>query len=78
MPSLECADAQSDKGFRCPLPETLDTIENINGEQRPGRDLARDDVNPHIVCMLEGTFSHRAALMDKLLVVPTVCHQTTP
>ena len=29
------ASAQSDQGLHCPLTESLDTIECINGEQRP-------------------------------------------
>ena len=32
--------AQSDQGLRCPLTESLDTIECINREQRPGWDSA--------------------------------------
>ena len=45
-------------GLSCPLLESLDTIECINGKQRPGLDLVhtQDDVTPHILCMLKGTF----------------------
>ena len=35
-PRSDCADAQSDLGLRCSLPESMDTTECINGEQRPG------------------------------------------
>ena len=50
---------QSNKGLFCPLTESQDTLHYINGEPRPGWDLARsqDKVNPHILHMLEGTFT---------------------
>ena len=32
---LQSESEQSDQCLRCPLPESLDTIECINGEQRP-------------------------------------------
>ena len=53
--------AQSDQGLNCPMPESLDTTECINREQRPIRDLAHAqyDVKPHI--LLEGIFSLGAA-----------------
>ena len=35
-PRSACASAQSDQGLRCPLTESLDTIECMNGEQMPG------------------------------------------
>ena len=35
-PRLDCASAQSDLGLRCPLAESLDTRECMNGEQRLG------------------------------------------
>ena len=45
-------------GLRCPLPESLDTVECINEEQMPAWDFthAQDEVNPHIFDMLECTF----------------------
>ena len=45
-----CADSEDpDQGLRCSLPESLDTIECINGEQRPGWDLAhaQENVSAH-------------------------------
>ena len=38
---------QSDQGLPCPLTESLDTTECMNGEQRPGRYFAdaQDDLN---------------------------------
>ena len=44
-PRSACAFAQSDQGLRCPLTESLDTIECFDGEQMPGWDFAhvRDD-----------------------------------
>ena len=35
-PRSACASAQTDQGLRCPLTESLDTTECINGEQIPG------------------------------------------
>ena len=35
-PRSDCADAQSDQGLHWLLTEPLDTIECLNGEQRPG------------------------------------------
>ena len=35
-PRSACASAQSDQGLHCPLTESLDTIECMTGEQRPG------------------------------------------
>ena len=37
----------------------MNTVECINGKQRPRKNLAcvQDDVNQHILCMLQGTFS---------------------
>ena len=57
-PRSDCTNAQSDQGLRSPLPESLATIECINGERTPGWDLAhaQDDVNPHILRMLECSF----------------------
>ena len=52
-----------DQGLRCPLPESLDTIDCINGKQRPGKNLphGQDGVNPHNLRMLEVTLSFDAA-----------------
>ena len=57
-PRSACAYLQSDQGLHCLLTVSLDTVECINGEQRSGCDLAhvQDDVNLHILGMLEGTF----------------------
>ena len=54
---------QSDQGLRCPLTESLNTIDCINGEKLPRWDLtyAQNDVNLHILCLLEGLFSLDAA-----------------
>ena len=56
-PRPDCLDAQSVQGLRCPLSESLGTIQCINGEQMSEWDLAhaQDDVNPHILRSLEGT-----------------------
>ena len=58
-PRSDCADAQSDQGPRCSLPESLDTIKCINGEQRLGLDLvhAQDDVNQNLLRVLESIVS---------------------
>ena len=54
---IDCVNAQSDQDLCCLLLELLDTLDCINGQKRP-QDLAhaQDNVNPHILCMLEGTF----------------------
>ena len=45
---------------------TLDTLECFSGEQLPNETAhAQDDVNPHILRMLEGTFSLDAATCNK-------------
>ena len=63
---------QSDQSLHCPPTELLDTIECINGKQRPRRDPvhmqdghAQGDMNLHILRMLEGTFSLDAAQICK-------------
>ena len=55
--------AHAYQGLRCPQNEWLDSTEYFNGDQMPGWDFAhvQDDVNPHIMHMLEGTFSFDAA-----------------
>ena len=48
---------QSDQGRNCPLTELLNTTECMNGGQMPNEAAhVQDDLNPHILCMLEGTF----------------------
>ena len=56
------ANPQSDQGVPCPLTESLDTTECMNGEQRPGRYIehAQDDLNLHNTYVREGTFSFDA------------------
>ena len=39
-PRSACASTQSDQGLHCSLTESMDTIESINGEQKPGWDFA--------------------------------------
>ena len=60
-PWSACAFAQSDQGLHCPLTESLDTIECMNGEQRPGWYLAhsQDGLNLRISRMFEGSFAWR-------------------
>ena len=60
---ISCASNQSDQGIHCPLAESLDTTECMNGEQRPGLDFkhAQDDLNPR---MFEETFSLDVAHLD--------------
>ena len=59
VPSVHALPVKSQMHSRSPLHEWLDTIDSVNGEQKPSWDLAhvQDDVNPHILRMLEGTFS---------------------
>ena len=70
-PRSGCADEPSDQDLRCPQTESLDTIECFNAKQMPGWDFAHvhDDVNPHILRMLEGTFSLNAAHL-RIVVFP--------
>ena len=65
MPRSACASVQSDQGIHCQLTESLDTTECMNSEQMPGWDSAhvQDDVNEHILRMLEGTVLFDAANM---------------
>ena len=57
-PRSDCADAQSDQGLHCPLTESLDTTECMNGEQRHGWYFAhaQDDLKLRILCMFEDLF----------------------
>ena len=50
--------AQSNQGIPCPFTESVDTIECINDEQKPGRYLVhvQDDLNMRIFSLLESTF----------------------
>ena len=51
-PRTACASAQSDQPLRCPLTESLDTTECINGEQMPGSDFAHVECPPQsVVCL---------------------------
>ena len=52
--------------LRRPQAESLDIIEIIDGEQMPGWDFAhvQEDVNPHILRMLEGTFFAWCGLVE--------------
>ena len=58
MPRPVCASTQSDQGIQCPLTEEFDALECINGEQMSEWNFGhmRNDVNPHILGMLKGTF----------------------
>ena len=53
-----CVSEHSDPGLHCPLTESLDTTETMNGDHRPGLYLAhgQDDVNLRILRMFKGTF----------------------
>ena len=64
-PRSACASAQSDQGLHCPLTESLDTAECMNGKQRPGWYFAhaQDDQNLRIYRMFGGTFSLDTALV---------------
>ena len=56
-PRSACASAQADHGLRCPLTESLDTTECINGEQSPDDFVfAWVELNLCILRMLEDTF----------------------
>ena len=67
--------AHSDQGLRCPQTKSLDIIECFSGEQRPGWYFvhAQDDLNPHILPMLEGTFSLDAAQQTFFIATMKVC-----
>ena len=73
-PRSDCRDVQSDLGLCCQLPESLYTIECINGERRSGLDLvhAQDDVNLEILCMLKGIFPLGAAQIIYILSLTTM------
>ena len=57
-PKSACVSAQSDQDLPCPLTESLNTTECMNGEQRPGRYFAhvQDDLNLRILCVLKRHF----------------------
>ena len=69
-PGSACASAQSDQGLCCPLTESLDTVECINGEQMPGWDFvhARDE-SVHFAHALRHIFAWRGSI--SLLLIPT-------
>ena len=56
-PRSDCALAQSDQGLHCPLTESLDTTECMNGEQRHGLYYAhaQDDLNMRFLRIFKGT-----------------------
>ena len=53
--SSDCAFAQSDQALCCPLTDSMDSIECINGEQRTGWSFAhaQDDLNLRIFCLTQ-------------------------
>ena len=65
-PWSDCASAQSDQGLRCPQTESLATKECMHEDHRSEWHFAhaQDDVNPHFLRMLEGTFSHDTVHMQ--------------
>ena len=75
-PDQPAASAHSNQGLHCPLTESLDTTECLNGEQRPGSYVvhAQDDLNLR-KRMPEGTFSLDAANLK--LTVSRQWSQTT-
>ena len=71
MPRSACESAQSDQGLHCPLTQSLDTRECMNGERWPGWYFAyaRVDLNKCIFRMFEGIFSLEAAykISDRII-----------
>ena len=65
-PRSDCASVQSDQGLRCPLTESCDIIECINGELMPRSDFAhaRMTLNLCILCTFDDTFSLDAPQMS--------------
>ena len=55
---ISLSSAQFDQGLHSPLTESLDTIECMNREQRPGCYFVhvQDVMTPHILRTFEGTF----------------------
>ena len=62
---------QSSQGLHCPLIESLDITECINGEQMPGWYFAQvqDDLYLSILRVFEGKFSLDAANLKCLLLI---------
>ena len=58
-PRSACASAQSDQSLRCPQTESFDAIDVSVEKMKSGWDFTheQEDVNPHTLRMLEGTFS---------------------
>ena len=58
MRTAKTQSAKSNQGIHFPLTESLDTIEGMNGEQRPVYYFAyaQDDLDLRILRMFEGTF----------------------
>ena len=69
-PRSACASTQSEQGLHSPLTESFDTIECVSGKQMHGLDFThvKDDVNPHILRMFEGTFSFDLANLHYFLI----------
>ena len=67
-PRSACESMQFDQGLHCPLPESLDTIKCISGEQRPGRDFehAHDDLGPVVQSVVSLTSSFRVISLTVL------------
>ena len=77
-PRSACAYAQSDQGLRCPLTESLDTIESINGEQMPRRDFARDaSESVHFAHARRHLFAWRRPFTVHIYVNKTFPHKET-
>ena len=58
-PRSACASVQDDQEIHCPITESLDTTEGMNGDQMPGWNFAHAqyDLNLCILHMFEGSFS---------------------
>ena len=66
--TVDCAYAQSDQGPRCPQTELVDTTKCIYENRAKANDTfvhACNDVNPHILRIVEGTFSLKSANMNR-------------
>ena len=71
-----CASAQSDQGLPCPLPESLDTTECMNGKQRPEWYFARAqvDLNRHLEHARRQFFAWRGPNIYSTLFLTWRCH----
>ena len=63
----DCAVAQSDQDLHCPLTESLDTAEYMNGEQSPGCNFAhaQDDLNAHFALVRRQVFAWRGPFIAR-------------